>query len=57
MKNQKKFFFNKEDNAIKELLDNKKMQNIVGGLEVDYSKAVYGDTHGGTTYTRMKPKN
>lgn len=33
MKNQKKFFFNKEDNAIKELLDSKTMHNIVGGLK------------------------
>ena len=57
MKNQKKFFFNKEDNVIIELLENDKMHNIVGGLEADYSKIVYGDTHGGTTYTRIKPKN
>ena len=42
MKKLKKFFFNKEDNAIKELLDNKKMQNIVG----DYSKTTYAESTG-----------
>ena len=46
MKNQKKFFFNKEDNAIKELLDSKTMHNIVGGLEADYSKTRYAESSG-----------
>ena len=46
MKKLKKFFFNKEDNAIKQLLDNKKMQNIVGGLEADYSKTTYAESTG-----------
>ena len=52
MKAQKKIFFKKEDNVIKELLDCNTMHNIIGGLETDYSKFVYSET----TYTRMKPK-
>ena len=28
------------------MLDNKKMQNIVGGLEADYSKTTYAESTG-----------
>jgi hypothetical protein len=56
MKNQKKFFFKKEDNAIKELLDNKKMHNIVGGLESDYSKTTYAESTGVVKPKIGKPK-
>lgn len=40
MSNKKKFFFNKEDKAIKELLESEKMNFIIGGLE-DYKRKVY----------------
>ena len=46
MEKRKKFFFKKEDNAIKELLDIKKMHNIVGGLESDYKKTTYAESTG-----------
>ena len=56
MKNQKKFFFKKEDNAIKELLDSKTMHNIVGGLEADYSKTTYAESTGVPKPRIDKPK-
>lgn len=57
MENKKKFFFKKEDNVIKELLDNEKMQNIVGGLEADYSKTTYAESTGVPKPKLDKPKN
>ena len=50
MENQKKFFFNKKDKAVKEILDNKKMNLIVGGLEEiseaddSYGRQIYAES-------------
>jgi hypothetical protein len=49
MSNKKKFFFNKEDKAIKELLENEKMNFIIGGLEEYKRKVIYYER--ATTYT------
>ena len=47
MENKKKFFFNKEYKAIKELLNHEKMNLIVGGLEYSsYSKTTYAESTG-----------
>lgn len=44
MSKQKKFFFKKEENVIKELLSNEKMQYIFGGLEQEYTKTTYAES-------------
>ena len=47
MENKNKFFFKKEDKAIKELLNHEKMNLIVGGLEYSsYSKTTYAESTG-----------
>ena len=56
MKAQKKFFFKKEDNVIKELLDCNTMHNIIGGLEADYSKTTYAESTGVPKPRIDKPK-
>ena len=56
MKAQKKFFFKKEDNVIKELLDCNTMHNIIGGLETDYSKTTYAESTGVPKPRIDKPK-
>lgn len=40
MKSKKKFFFNKEDMPVKELLKKEEMNLIIGGLE-DYKRKIF----------------